>query len=247
MSKFDLDPKALHDILKKKGIDKLYHANTVATSRLYLQHENLLSRQYVETENLYQTPQYTDDKDKKLGIYDDIFLDMVDIHDYLRTPNFYGPFLFVFSIDILLSGLVKTITITKTNPSNWNIGGNEEDCYYSDIDDFEKDYMVGDKINDVGKMIIIKDVNGRLPLLPYCTKFILDNPNIHVENENETLYLVEVVKTYFESLFSNDIYNLIEKVIRHKNAIMVCSCWRKYKLKFNRDMPDFRRLFHKTP
>lgn len=247
MSKFDLNPKELYDVLQKKGVDKLYHANTVATARLYLEHQCLLSRQYVETNNLYQTPQYTDEKDKKLGIYDDIFLDMVDIHDYLRRPNFYGPLLFVFTTDILLSGLFETVRITKTNPSKWSVGGSEEDWYYSDMNDFEGNYMIGNKILDVGKMIIIKGNDGQLPLENYCVKLILDNPNLHVPVEGQNLYLIDIIKTYFEPLFADEFYNHVEKEVRHKNIHRGCSCWTKYKNKFNYEMPDFRRLFHKEP
>jgi hypothetical protein len=81
--KYDLNPTELYNFLQKKNIKYLYHANTVATSLLYVEQKSLLSRQYVEDNNLYQTSQYTDAKDKILGIYDDIFLDMVDIHSYL--------------------------------------------------------------------------------------------------------------------------------------------------------------------
>lgn len=114
---YDLNP-AEYNSLKKKKLE-LYHANTVATSLLYLEQKSLLSRQFVKENNLYQTLQYTDEKDKALGIYDNIFLDMVDIHSYLSRPNFYGPFLFIFNIEILVSGIIEAVSITKKNPVNW--------------------------------------------------------------------------------------------------------------------------------
>ncbi|THF47923.1 hypothetical protein E6C50_15940 [Flavobacterium supellecticarium] len=248
MSRFDLNAEEVYEILQKKGIKKLYHANTVATSRLYLEKEYLLSRQYVEDNKLYQTSQYTDDKDKLLGIYDDIFLDMVDIHDYLRKPNFYGPFLFVFSSEILRSNLFSTVRITKKNPASWSLSENEDNWYYSEIKDFEIDYMSGNKVLDVGKMIIIKKTNSKLSLIPHCVEFILDNPNIVVvDHEGKESYIVDVVKKYFYEVFPVNKYDHIIKSIRHKNVLLKCSCWRKYNYKFKTDINDFRRLFHKTP
>ena len=48
MSKFNLNTTELYDILVKKGIANLYHANTVSTSITFLNHKNLLSRKYIE-------------------------------------------------------------------------------------------------------------------------------------------------------------------------------------------------------
>ncbi|PIF71305.1 hypothetical protein [Flavobacterium sp. 2] len=245
--KYDLNPTELYNFLQKKNIKYLYHANTVATSLLYVEQKSLLSRQYVEDNNLYQTAQYTDAKDKILGIYDDIFLDMVDIHSYLSRPNFYGPFLFVFDSDILISGLIKVVRITKKNPSNWNPEGDIGDWYYSSIDDLEADYMRGDKISDVGKMIILRDLQGKIPIVPYCSKIMLDNPNLHISVEEKEFYLINVIKEYFDSFVLNPYYEKIIKEVRHKDLVVGCSCWSKYESKFKKELKDFRRLFHKTP
>lgn len=245
--KYDLNPEELYKFLQKKNITHLFHANTVATSLLYLEHKNLLSRQYVEDHKLYQTSQYTDEKDKKLGIYDDIFLDIVDIHSYLSRPNFYGPFLFVFNVEILISGLIEAVRITKKNPSAWDPEGNTDEWYYSKIEDFEADYMQGDRVADVGKMIILRNVGGRLPLLPYCLKFMLDNPDIKIKIEEEEIYLIERIKKYLEPFIIDPIYGNIKKEVRHKDVVVRCSCWKKYNFKFQKENSDFRRLFHYAP
>jgi hypothetical protein len=244
---YDLNPAELYNFLKEKKILELYHANTVATSLLYLEQKSLLSRQFVEENNLCQTLQYTDEKDKALGIYDNIFLDIVDIHSYLSRPNFYGPFLFIFDIEILVSGIIEAVRITKKNPANWDPVGRTEDWYYSNIEDFKADYMQGDKIADVGKMIILQNLNGKLPIVPYCSRIILDNPDVHVTIDNQKIYLINIIKEYFEPYLLDSHYKKIDKEIRHKDLVIGCSCWKKYGSKFNKELADFRRLFHKTP
>jgi hypothetical protein len=193
MSKFDLDKLELYDILLTKGINKLFHANTVATSITFLNQKNLLSREYAEHNNLPQTSQYTDEKDRKLGIYNDIFLDFVDIHSEWRRFNKYGPFLFVFSIEILKSDLIETVRITRSNPSGWNVAGPEDNQYYSDIKEFEKHYKKGNKLRDVGTMLILKNVEGKLPLEPFLEKMVFDNPNLFINHKNQKLYLSNLV------------------------------------------------------
>lgn len=247
MTKFDLNPKDVYTVLKNKKISNLYHANTISTSITYLKEKNLLSRKYADDNNLNQTEQYSDELDKKYGIWDDIFLDALDIHEYLRRPNLYGPFLFSFNLELLNSGIVSFIRITKKNPVNWKDGETEDDWYYSNLEEFENSYLKGNKYQDVGKMFILKGLNGKLPLKPYLNKFILDNSNIIVNYNNVGTYLSEILTTKFTEVFEQYGYNEIEKQLRHKTAIINCSCWNKYKYISKNDFQDFRRLFHPTP
>src|SRR5688572_13876350 len=92
--KTHIEAKQLFELLKEKGVEFLHHANTVKTSLSFIEKKALLSRSYIETNELVQTPQYTDDKDKKLNIWDSIFLDGWDLHKPFGI-NFYGPVLFV--------------------------------------------------------------------------------------------------------------------------------------------------------
>lgn len=64
----------IKQILISKQINYLYHSNTVETSITFLRHGGLLSRGAVEKNGLNQTPQRSDEIDKQLGIYNDIFL-----------------------------------------------------------------------------------------------------------------------------------------------------------------------------
>ena len=69
--------ETIQRILSQKGVNNLYHANTVETACTFLQNGGLLSRGAVEDLRLHQSPQETDDTDKLLDVYYDIFFDSV--------------------------------------------------------------------------------------------------------------------------------------------------------------------------
>ncbi|MBK8653103.1 MAG: hypothetical protein IPN20_04190 [Haliscomenobacter sp.] len=92
--KVDLCAREAHRILKSKGVTHLHHANTVTTSKSFLENKALLSREYIEANNLFQTGQDSDRKDKKFGIHGFVFLDGKDLASYFSRPNHYGPILF---------------------------------------------------------------------------------------------------------------------------------------------------------
>ena len=246
-SEFDIDKNDLYEILSKKGINNLFHANTISTSITFLNEKNLLSRKYVEDNNLFQTPQYTDNKDKRYGIWDDIFLDAIDIHTEFRRPNNYGPFLFSFDLDILKSDLVKTIRITKVNPSKWDKYPLENDRYYSDLNQFDDNYRKGNKLKDVGSMFILKDINGKLPLLPYSNRFILDNPNLVVNYNNEKKVLADILTEKIDSILLANNFGDVTKELRHKHNFFNCTCWPKYNSFLLYNFSELKRLFHPTP
>ncbi|WP_146228875.1 hypothetical protein [Mesonia sp. K7] len=244
MSEFNLNTLELYNILSKKGITHLYHANTVSTSITFLNHKNLLSRKYVEDNQLFQTTQYSDKKDKKMGIYNDIFLDFVDIHEEWKRHNKYGPFLFAFSIELLKSDKIKNLRITKKNPVYWKITENEKDRYYTSLKDFDDNYRKGNRLKDVGSMIILKDLNGKLPLRPHLKKFIFDNPNLFVNYKNEKKYLSQLLGTELKRVVGENDFEDIERVLRHKHKIFRCSCWHEYNIMLLRNMNNLKRLFH---
>jgi hypothetical protein len=84
--------------LDRKGNGYLYHANTIRTSCTFLANGGLLSRGAVEARGLQQTPQRSDGDDRRYGVWDDIWLDGVDIHAQARRENVYGPVLFIYAI-----------------------------------------------------------------------------------------------------------------------------------------------------
>jgi hypothetical protein len=247
MSKFNLNTSELYDILVKKGITNLYHANTISTSITFLNEKSLLSRKFVEDNSLFQTSQYSDAKDKKFDIYDDVFLDFVDIHKEWKRHNKYGPFLFVFNIEILKSDVIKTLRITKKNPVHWRETESEKDWYYSNLEDFDNNYRKGNKLKDVGSMIILKDINGNLPLRPHTEKFIFDNPNLFVNYKNEKKYLSNLIGVELKKIVVDNGFEDIVRDIRHKDKIERCDCWFEYNFMLFRDLKNLKRLYHHQP
>mgnify|MGYP003145855417 CR=1 FL=1 len=246
-SKFDLNKSDLYDILKAKGITHLYHANTVSTSITFLNQGHLLSRKYVQDNNLFQTPQYTDAKDKKFGIFDDVFLDFIDIHKEWKKHDFYGPFLFAFDIEILRSDLIKTLRITKKNSSNWKDNEPEKDWYYSDLSEFNDNYKKENKRNNIGSMIILKDIDGKLPLRPYLSKMIFDNPNLTVNLKGEKKYLSNLLGAKLYEVVNDNNYIDIKRELRHKHNAFQCQCWWEYNVMHLVRFNNLKRLFHPKP
>lgn len=150
----NLDGNNIRCILEKKGCTCLYHVNSVPTSLTFLEHGCLLSRGNVEANNLIQTPQKSDEIDKKFGLWNDIFFDSVDIHNRRKNINFYGPVMFVLSLNIL-SDYRNNIFITKSNPVNWNNNFSTDEMYYTDIIEFEQNYRLG----DFRSMFIAKNID----------------------------------------------------------------------------------------
>lgn len=52
-----MNNQTIKHILMDKGVQYLYHANTVPTACTFLEHGGLLSRAYIENHSLFQTSQ----------------------------------------------------------------------------------------------------------------------------------------------------------------------------------------------
>src|SRR5438874_2367079 len=85
----------VYAVLHAKNMNRLYHANSVTTSCSFLRRGGLLSRGYADDRGLPQTSQYTDNVDKRFGVWYDVFLDTDDYHRRISGRNMYGPVLFV--------------------------------------------------------------------------------------------------------------------------------------------------------
>ncbi|MGQ3122428.1 hypothetical protein [Variovorax sp.] len=169
----ELNSREVLEVLKSKGIDTLHHANTVQTSCLFLQHGRILSRGTVEERGLEQTAQKSDDLDKRFGIWNDLFLDSVDIHERAKSRNFYGPVLFRFKLDLLSEDWLPSIWVTKKNPTEWQTGEPATDRYYSSVEEFKSGYKKG----DFGSMFMLRNAGGVLRLAPHLKDILLDDPN----------------------------------------------------------------------
>lgn len=121
---------------KKEDI-YLYHANSVITSLGFILNKKLFSRKYGEDNFIPQTRQRSDSKDKKQGIYNDIFFDNSDIGEDKICA--YGPITFVFSAkEIFYSS--KEVKVTNENPYNVK---NYESMYFSGLLEIKKEMNEG--------------------------------------------------------------------------------------------------------
>lgn len=159
------------EVLRNKDVKHLHHANTVRTSCTFLRDGRLLARGVVEDRGLPQTPQKSDAKDKKYGVWCDVFLDGVDIHERAAWRCEYGPVLFVFDIEVL--GTLTSVWVTKTNPIRWKDGQSQSDRYFASVTELEESYQYG----DFGKSIVLRNTAGMLGMKSFLEKILLDNPN----------------------------------------------------------------------
>lgn len=182
---FSLDAKELYSFLCSRGIKNFFHANTVMTSCTYIEHKGLMSRGFVEQMGLNQTEQSSDNLDKKFGVWNDIFLDIVDLHGYFPRQNSYGPVCFVLDLRLLLDDEFQDICITKNNPMYWTESMVEEDKFYYSVDEYAYNYENIEKHHDLyNHMVTIHDTFRVIPFEKYLIKIILDNPGVKVNDVN---------------------------------------------------------------
>lgn len=240
MKNIDLDSRRVYEILLDKKLKFFYHANTVKTALTFIDSNAVLSREYVENHELNQTKQSSDDIDKKFGIWNYIFLDAKDLAEYYSQPNVYGPVLFAFDNKLLLDNRIPTIRITKINPCYWTPNHKEEDFYFSNLEDFNKSYLTGNKLRDAGIMFILTTLDGKLEFKDYLLGFKIDSPSINTRNKNgQTLdysdAIINKIKSKLEPKFAE---KLTFKKRKNKYFITV------YHSAFENRIEDFERLFN---
>jgi hypothetical protein len=237
-----IESKLVYELLKRKGVNFFYHANTVKTALTFIQEKALLSRQYIETKNLIQTDQYTDDKDKKLGIWDAVFLDGTDLHKKLARPNYYGPILFQMNLNILLNPLFKTVRVTKSNPEAWK---SADDNFYENIEDLDAEYLVGNKISDVRIMFLFDSVSKSIELDLFCEKIVIDDPRVNLVYPNGDIKAISnLVKLTIENELKSSNLLKIPVEIRHMDN-KACGCYFQYKNMYSSNIDKFNKLFQK--
>ncbi len=207
----------VYQVLKKKYISNLHHANTVSTSCSFLKLRSLVSRGYVTDLGFPQTPQGSDEIDKKYELWYDVFLDTVDIHERAHQPNEYGPVLFVVPTEILNKLPVGTeVLITKANPIYWG-QISPDDRFFSSIEELTRDLVKG----EFAQMIVIRTQKGILPFSTGQTKIILDDPQCNFSNG---------IKAYDHA--TKQIQPLAQTLsipINKRNCLDSCRCFGKYK------------------
>ena len=234
----DIPASEVYEILKDKEVKGLYHANTVRTSKTFLEQGGILSRKRVEDLSLVQTPQKSDEIDKKYNIWNDIFLDAINISKYFSNYNKYGPILFLFSLDLLKNEKIKTVRITRKNPIYWNDEDKTEDRYFASSEDFRSKFKSGNKLKDGGYHIIISTLDGFLTF-EHLKGIQIDNPNINfVDDNGKKKPIIDGIKEFFsEDLGKNGISD--NKIVIKSNLGLMS----QYQImqKFRSD--EFKRLF----
>lgn len=238
-----IDSHLLYDTLKRKGIQNFHHANTVNTSLTFISEGALLSRGYVETKGLTQTEQYTDTKDKVLGIWDSVFLDGIDLHRKFARPNKYGPILFYINLDILLTRDFPEVSVTRSNPAKWSSTINN---FYESIEDIDRDYLTGDKFKDGQIMFLFDTPEMKISLKKYCSKIVIDDPKMEIIYPNQTQKSIcEMVKISTQNALLNAGLKTIKVEIRHTDD-EPCNCYHQYKRLYEFDKEKFDKLFKKS-
>lgn len=185
--------ETIKHILTEKGITHLYHVNSVATASTFLENGGLLSRGAVEDYGLFQTPQETDNKDKDVDVFYDIFFDSVDIHQRIRNLNHYGPVAFVYSIDLIDTLPQGSIKITKDNPIRWNPDMTEDEKYFLSEGELRLWFNKG----DFTQHITVRHQIGPLSF-DYLEKIIIDDPGVDDTRyfENAYRHLQDLIDEY---------------------------------------------------
>ncbi len=206
-------------VLQSRGATTFYHANSVLTACTFLEAAALLSRGYVEKHKLKQTPQSSDQTDKKYGIWNDIFLDTVDIHDRARRKNHYGPVLLVLDVESVLNDktLEGTLRITRENPIHWSDGQQPKDRYFETVEEFANSFSFG----DFGKHFTFRPESGKVPLAGRLNHILLDDPQDSLGDAN-------TFKVALQALKAAASRGKIEVEIRKRQCRNECKCLDNY-------------------
>lgn len=248
MEEYYIDKKGLYDVLNEKGINSFFHANTVTTSITFIKNRALLSRAYVESNKLKQTPQKSDNEDKKYNVWDDVFLDALDLHKKYKRANYYGPILFIMKLELLLSPSVKNVLVAKTNPMYWKSYHTMNDKYYSNLEDIKNDYLSGRRL-DSQIMFTFRNPEQSLKLNKFLKGVLVDKPSFLVKFRKKSGETVE--SDLGNTIFSNIKIKMSENGLGHipvhfrheKNKFHFCRCSLDYTQLFNFNFQELKKRF----
>lgn len=218
------------DVLLAKGIQHLYHANSVVTSDTFLRQGGLVSRGTAEENRWSQTEQYTDDTDKRYGVWRDIFLDSDDYHRRINNRNQYGPVVFVMESTIL-NGLPagSAVYVTRSNPTKWSDGQNQDDRYYSTTGQLRAELMLG----TFDQMVTIRIPGGILPFGQHLLEVILDNPAaLRLDG-------TDAFSGSLTQLTTAAKHGHVKSPIRERSCNLGCKCVHTYKGRWNKFQDHF--------
>lgn len=225
-----------------KNIKYFHHVNTFQTSKTFIENNALLSRKYVSDNSLTQTTQSSDAIDIKYDVFDDIFVDGLDLHQHFNRNSPYGPIMFKLDLKLLTIPNFSKIYITKDNPTNWFSKPNLNDRYYNDIDEFEKDYRNSGKVKDGQIMFTFKNSSSTLKLNKFCREVIIDNPHIFSTDKSKSLGHITYDKIVAQ--LKNNGLGHIKVTLRHSDkTVPFCWCVSNYGQMRLLDKTKLRKMY----
>lgn len=249
MEKFYINPKTLYSILKDKNVKNLYHANTVLTSLTFIQQRSLLSRGYVASHGLLQTNQASDEEDMRYKVWDDIFMDGMDIHKKYSTANDYGPVLFLIKLEVLLMPELSPLLVTKVNPWYWKRYPSWEERYFQEASEIKEKYLTG-KMLDSNCMFTFRSPDKTIKLNKFLEEIIIDKPGykIILQSSGEEKELGQAVYDRIRSTLDENGLRQVPIKFRHDGEKNIfCSCNFRYsKLKLT-NKEEFIKRFKGLP
>lgn len=221
-----MEAKTIKELLISKNVVRLYHANSVLTSLTYINNGGLMSRSFVDDSGLIQTPQISDESDKNLDVYNDVFFDSVDLHSQMKDVNHYGPVSFVYSVDVLDAICSYDVLITKSNPIHWKDTISLEEKYFTTLPELKENFVKG----NFCQHITIRHINQKIGF-DKLEKIILDYPG------DEKISYFEKAKQEIENALRKNNINIPIEV---RNCSNDCNC--KIKYKKNKDGYTYHRF-----
>ena len=243
MEQFYLNPKSLYAVLKAKGITSLYHCNTVLTSLTFIEQRALLSRAYVERHGLIQTPQNSDAEDVAYNVWDDVFMDGIDLHKKYNRLNKYGPVLFVMKLEVLVMPELCPVLVTRANPWYWKNFPKWEQRYYDNTEEIAEKYLTG-KILDSSLMFTFRAPEKTIKLNKFLTEIVVDKPRININRETGKVNVgIAVHDKLTETLKANGLGNIPIRFRHEEEKFSFCTCHWRYPLLPVKDLPEFQKRF----
>jgi len=228
-----LNHQDLYNFFVEKNILALYHANTVGTALTYITNGGLMSRGFVEENGLLQTAQSSDEIDKVLDVWNDVFIDTTDLHSFFGRENHYGPILFEFDRELIKDESFD-IWITKNNPIYWRPDTTQEDRYFQNMGEVREKW---DGIQRQRKMITIRKKSEPI-LFNYVRRIIVDDPRVSIPGEQERIHV-------FNEAFHRIKMTITEThPLKGKFITRTCgSCWCTNNYLNQRSVSEIKRLF----
>jgi len=228
-----LDNKQLYNLLEEMKIPYLYHANSLKTFKTYVENSGIMSRGFVERMGLEQSPQSSDEVDKAIGVWDDIFLDTVDLHGYFPRQNVYGPIQMRFRNELVLDEKFE-FYVTKDNPIYWETSTKQEDRYFVSVEELKANW---DKYQRQRKMFTIKNIDEPI-IFNYLQDIIIDDPRVQFTEGEMTTIVFNEAKKIIDELVEN------YPELRNKLKVRTCSgCFCRQNYLEQVTVSDLKRLF----